>query len=214
MKGILIFYYIGGAGGKFFANMLTYSKEVAISNYAIAVRNDSAEYNRALLATIPDKADSRTWLTLEHGCNQLFGNAIGEIKQCATVTNSKELNDLTLIKDKWLPVMAHYATEVHNIQKYFANVEQRLIVVDSDPEWIDRCIRLKWTDKDNCLDLNIYKEFKLAANNLLPDHRINGWKLENRGSLMSVIDLADALDLTIDFDAANAYFERYLAFHT
>jgi hypothetical protein len=213
MKGILIFYYIGGAGGKFFANMLTYSGQVAISNYNIAVRNDSAEYNRALLATIPNKQESRTWLTLEHGCNQLFGDAIHAIKSTGAVGAAAKLNDLTLIKDKWLPVMAHYATEVHNIQKYFNNVEQKLIVVDSDPAFIDKCIRLKWADPTHCLDLNVYAEFKLAANNLLPDHRINGWKLENRGSLMSVIDLATALNLTIDFDAANAYFERYLAFH-
>lgn len=214
MRGILIFYYIGGAGGKFFANMLTYSGQVAISNYDIALRNNPEESNAALLATIPDKTNSRQWLTLEHGCNQLFGDAIYTIKQQGAVGAAAKLNDLTLIKDKWLPVMAHYPHEVANIQKYFKHVEQRLIIVDSDPAFIDRCIRLKWTDEDNCLDLNVYKEFKQAANNLLPDHRINGWKLENRGSLMSVVDLAQSLDLTVDFDAANAYFEKYLAFHT
>jgi hypothetical protein len=109
--------------------------------------------------------------------------------------------------------MAHYPAEVANIQRYFANVEQRLIIVDADPDWIDRAIRLKWENPAHCLDLTVYAEFKQAANNLLADHRIMGWKPENRGSLMSVVDLADTLDLTIDFDAANDYIERYLAFH-
>jgi hypothetical protein len=204
---------MGGAGGKFFANMLTYSGQVAISNYAIAQRNDSAEYNVALLATVPDKLNSRSWLTLEHGCNQLFGNAVYEIKQQGAVGAAAKLNDVTQIPRKWLPVMAHFESEVVNIQRYFKDSPQRLIIVDADPDWIDRCIRLKWTDSTHCLDLNVYQEFKQAANNLLADHRITGWKLENRGSLMSVTDLADSLDLVIDFDAANAYIERYLAFH-
>lgn len=213
MRGILLFYYIGGAGGKFIANLLTYTGQVAFPNYTIALRNDPEEYNNALLATIPDKHNSRKWLELEHGCNQLFGDAVGDIKQLGRVNNTKDLNDIALIKDKWLPIMAHYPNEVANVQNYFKNNDVRLIIVDSDREFIDRCIRLKWANPAHCLDLNVYEEFKQAANNLLPFYRINGWKPENRGSLMSVIDLAAALDLTIDFDAANAYIERYLAFH-
>jgi hypothetical protein len=213
MQGVLIFYYIGGAGGKFIANLLTYSNQVAISNYSIAQRNDAAEYNTALLATIPERSNSRSWLQLEHGCNQLWGAGVSYIKHRDTVPAAADLNDTTQIPRKWLPVMAHFESEVVNIQNYFDDRPQRLIIVDADPAFIDRAIRLKWSNPDNCLDLNIYREFKQAANDLLADYRINHWKPENRGSLMSVTDLADSLDLTIDFDAANAYIERYLAFH-
>ena len=213
MKGILLFYYIGGAGGKFIANLLTYTNQVAFPNYQIALRNDPEEYNRALLATIPEKHNSRKWLELEHGCNQLFGAAVGDIKLSGQVVDTKDLNDISLIKDKWLPIMAHYPDEVANIQNYFKDQDLRLIIVDADPEFIDQAIKLKWENPAHCLDLTVYNEFKEAANNLLPYYRINGWKPENRGSLMSIENLAKSLDLTIDFTAANAYIEKYLAFH-
>lgn len=215
MRGILIFYYVGGAGGKFIANCLTYSQQVAFTNYDIALRGNPVEYNQELLKTIPDRANSRTWLELEHGCGQLFGSAASTIKQSGTVVKPATLNDLDLLQDQWLPIMAHFRSEVDNIQRYFKDVPQRLIIVDARPEFIDLAIRLKWANPDHCLDLGRYREFKEDIATLTPDYTFANWDPRSAGAIASIQKFAQQiLDIDLDLTAAQDYIDRYLAFHS
>ena len=117
MQGILIFYYLGGAGGKFIANCLTYSGQVAFSNYSIALRNNPEEYNSELLKTIPDKSNSRSWMALEHGCAQLFGTGTSYIKQQGQVHAAVEFNDLTILKDHFGQIL-HVKFHIYGFLKF------------------------------------------------------------------------------------------------
>jgi hypothetical protein len=215
MQGILIFYYLGGAGGKFIANCLTYSGQVAFSNYSIALRNNPEEYNSELLKTIPDKSNSRSWLALEHGCGQLFGPGTSYIKQQGQVPAAVEFNDLTMLKDKWLPIMAHHKHEVVNIQKYFSDCPQRLIVVDADPDFIDLAIKLKWADPAHCLDLDLYKEFKQEIAVMNYNYMFTDWDPRRSDAIDCIKDFAwRVLDIPLDLTPAADYIEKYLAFHS
>lgn len=213
MQGILIFYYLGGAGGKFIANCLTYSGRVAFTDYDIARRNDPAEYNRKLLKTIPDSKDDRSWLTRENGCYQLFNSGVGHIKNTGQVPPDQPLNDLTKLTGQWLPIIAHFGHEVANIQRYFKDVPQRLIVVDADPIFIDHAIRLKWKDPSHCLDLDRYDEFKHEIKILKSDYLFSNWSPLRPTALDEIVNFARWLDIDLDLTLAAEYINKYLAFH-
>jgi hypothetical protein len=213
MRGILIFYYIGGAGGKFIANLLTYSRQVAFTNYTIALRNDPEESNAALLATIPEKSDGRKWLELEHGCTQLFGDAVHTIKQQGRIDVAAKLNDLSVLHDQWLPIVAHYPGQVANIQQYFKDVEQRLIIVDADPDFIDLAIRLKWTCEHHCLDLEQYDQYQTELKELEPDYTFSAWDPRNPMAINQILEFAHWLGIKLDLTPATDYINRYRAFH-
>jgi hypothetical protein len=212
MKGILLFYYLGGAGGKFIANCLSYSEEVAFSDYAIALRNDPAERNQALLNTVPELSDSRTWHEREHGCWHLFGNATYGIKTNG-VAEATDLNDLSLLGDRWLPIMAHHLEEVHNIQKYFKDVPVRLIIVDAVDDFIDTAIRLKWANPLACLDLDRYDEFQDEIKELAADYTFKDWDPREPDAEQRILDFASWLGIDLDLAPAQEYIKKYRAFH-
>lgn len=216
MRGILIFFYVGGAGAKFIANCLTYSQQVAFSNYNIALRRDPEEYHRELLATIPDKTHSRTWLDREHGCHQLFGTGIVLVKtpDCPYPIVDT-LNDLTPLADQWLPIMTHDLTEVANVQRYFKDYPQRLIAVDATPEFIDLAIRLKWPNPDHCLDFNFLHQYRSELEQLVPDYSFTQWNPLSADAPEQIAEFARTLDITLDLSQAPAadYVARYQAFH-
>jgi hypothetical protein len=213
MQGILIFYYLGGAGGKFIANCLTYSGQVSFIDYAVAQRNDPVEYNRRLLDTVPDSKFDRSWLTKENGCYQLFGEGVGYIKNQGTTPAGAKLNDLSKLNNQWVPIMAHFGHEVTNIQQYFKNVPQRFIIVDADPSFIDHAIRLKWEDPSHCLDLDRYDEFKHELKTLKPDYCFSGWNPLLPDAQDRIIKFARWLDIDLDLTAAQDYINKYLEFH-
>jgi hypothetical protein len=212
MQGILIFYYIGGAGGKFIANLLSYSGQVAFSDYAIALRNDPAERNCALLATVPERSRSREWMQREHGCAQLFGPGVVNIKHGAPVAGT--LNDLTVLTNQWIPIVAHTRTEVANIQTHYSATAQRLILVDARPEFIDLAIRLKWANPDHCLDIALYRQYQQAIATLTADYVFADWDPRADNAVDRVVEFAATLDITLDLTPAQDYIDRYLAFHS
>ena len=213
MKGILIFYYLGGAGGKFIANCLSYSGQVAFIDYDIALRNDPAEYNCELLKTVPDSKLDRSWLARENGCYQLFNSGVGYIKNTGEVPAGEPLNDLTQLTGQWLPIMAHFGHEVVNIQRYFKDVPQRLIIVDAEPSFIDHAIRLKWEDPSHCLDLDRYDEFKHELKTLKYDYLFSNWTPLRPTAINDILEFAHWLDIPLDLTPAAEYINKYLAFH-
>lgn len=213
MKGILIFYYIGGAGGKFIANCLTYSRQVAFSNYEAALRNDPVEYHQLLLETIPDKSDSRDWLNREHGCWQLFGDAIYYIKEHGVVPDDVKRNDLSKLGDVWLPIMAHHQYQVPNIQRYFADVPQHVIVVDTEDDFIDLAIRLKWQSPLACLDLDRYDEFQQEIQSMSMDYCFKKWNPLKPDATDQIKQFAQYLGFELDLTPAKEYIDKYIDFH-
>jgi hypothetical protein len=214
MQGILIFFYVGGAGAKFIANCLTYSGQVAFSNYKIAVNRDPAEYHRELLATIPDRSASRTWLNHEHGCYQLYGNGITLIKTPDypyPIDNT--LNDLTPLSDLWLPVMTHTVDEVCNLQHHFKDRPQRIVAVDATPEFIDLAIRLKWPGNDHCLDLDQYNQYQKELKELKTDYIFGEWDPRDPMAINQILEFAHWLGIELDLTPARDYINRYRAFH-
>jgi hypothetical protein len=203
---------MGGAGGKFIANLLSYSGQVAFSNYDIAQRNDPAEYRRELVATVPERSNSREWMQREHGCAQLFGPGVADIKLGAPVAG--QLNDLSVLQGQWIPIIAHTRTELTNIQHYYSATAQRLIVVDAVPEFIDLAIRLKWADPAHCLDLDRYEEFKQSIAQLEPDYVFTAWDPRAPGATDRVVEFAHTLGIALDLTPAQEYIDRYLAFHS
>jgi hypothetical protein len=211
MQGLLIFYYMGGAGGKFIANCLTYSGAVAFTDYELAVRNDPTELNQALLNTIPERDHSREWMQREHGCAQLFGPGVADIKRGAPVDST--LNDLSQLTQAWVPIIAHTPEQLHNIQTYYSATAQRLILVDAVPEFIDLAIRLKWADPSHCLDLALYEQYKQHTATLEPNYVFDAWDPRASGATDRIVAFAGTLDIALDLSPAEAYIARYQAFH-
>lgn len=213
---ILLFHYVGGAGGKFIANCLSLSKKVAFSNYGVAqsfLNNDDLNFLEThLLNTIPDKEHSREWLLLEQGCYQLFGNGIDEIRWNKPV-NQFELNDVSSLGDQWLPLMTHTMTEVNNLKQFFANDNVFTVLVNGTPEFIDLAIRLKWKDKHHCLDLDIFNKFQNECQLVEFDYRFDGWNPLDTSKHAQISQLADYIGCNFDLHLADNYIKKYIRFH-
>jgi hypothetical protein len=215
MRGVLIFYYLGGAGGKFIANCLSYSGQVAFSDYDIALKQDINKYHTTLLTTIPEDKKDRTWMFREKGCWQLFGPGVGAIKNHWQITQDAPLNDLTKLGNQWLPIMAHFKYEVSNIQEYFKDVPQRFIIVNADPVFIDRAIRLKWENPAHCLDLDRYDEFQQEIKSMSADYCFDNWNPLAPGAQERIVEFARWLGIDLDLNSQQAqeYINKYIAFH-
>jgi len=212
---IIIFHYVGGAGGKFIANCLGMSGKVAFSNFKIAKQfvdtQDFEIIKKALLDTIPPKNKSRTWLDREQGCWQLFGRDIDLIRNSGQLGH--ELNDLSLLGDQWLPLTSHDKREIDEFLKYFSSHTVKVVLVDGTKEFIDQSIRLKWPSEHNCLDLDIYKKFINELPQIKFDYEIDHWSPIEPNNWSKVNDLAKHLQIDFDMSQADFYTEKYLDFY-
>jgi hypothetical protein len=213
---ILLFHYIGGAGGKFIANCLSFSKKVAFSNYGIAhsfLNNKDLNFLEThLLNTIPDKDRSREWLQFEQGCHQLFGSSINKIRQNIPV-NQDKLNDVSLLGDQWLPLMAHTMAEFNNLKQFFAHDIVFTVLVDGTTEFIDLAIRLKWQSEHHCLDLDIFNKFKNECQSIKFDYRFDDWNPLDISKHAQISQLADQIGCNFDLNLADNYIKKYINFH-
>jgi hypothetical protein len=215
-RKILLFCYVGGAGGKFIANCLAFSKQVAYADYNIAktiIQDNNLELlENQLFNNIPEKQHSRQWLNLEVGCKDLFGEDIVEARW-GIRQEKLRLNDLSVFNDIWLPLMNHQVKEVRNCQNFFADDELFTVLVKGTPEFIDLAIRLKWPEKHHCLNLNIYKEFNKEIENQPFDFTFENWDPRNPENLNQIPKLANQLGIELDLNLAKNYIKKYIDFH-
>ena len=215
-KKILLFYYIGGAGGKFIANCLSFSKQVVFTNYNKSVNflnNDNFDFlEKELLSTIPEKENHRRWILLEQGCHQLFGADINRVRN-NPICNDIKFNDLSVFNGMWLPLVAHDILEFNNYKKFFSNDTIFTVLVDGTSEFIDLAIRLKWPEEHHCLDLTILDKFKNSIQSIDFDFIFNDWnplKIKNHAQ---IIQLAKQLECDFDLGLAKNYIQKYIDFH-
>jgi len=215
-KKILLFHYVGGAGGKFIANCLSFSKNVVFSDYNIAQsfldNNDFNFLEEQLLNTIPEKQNSRQWLTIEKGCRQLFGNSITQIRE-GNSTNNLKLNDLSIFDGMWLPLMTHNIFQFNNCKKFFSNDTVVTVLVDGTPEFIDLAIRLKWKNETHCLDLDAFNKFKNDVQSMNFDFTVNNWDPLDIKNHTQITQLATEIGCNFDLILANNYIKKYINFH-
>ena len=215
MPNILLMHYFGGAGGKFIANCLSFSGQVAFANYkvALAYQQDKNIKNleQALLDTVPLREQKRTWLQLEQGCVQLFGENIVQVKNGCPL--SKNLFDIDSLEYDWLPLMAHNKNVFDNCKKHFANRKIFTVCVEGTADFIDYAIRLKWPEKHHCLDLDQFKEFNNQLDVLDFDHRITDWDPRCLEKHQQILNLARQLNIAYNPKTANNYICKYLEFH-
>ena len=216
MNKILLFFYFGGAGGKFIANCLSYSQQVAFAEYQTALKikqdTDINLLETELLKTIPDKNCSKQWLNFEQGCNQLFGKNIDAIKQGNPVI-SNDFYDIGSLKPLWLPVMAHQKIHYNRLLEWFKNDQVFTVLVDSTPEFIDYAIRLKWPEPHHCLDLNHYKIFQEEIKSLQFDFEFRNWSPLTTNGQNCIIELAKKININFDLNLAKNYIDKYVEFH-
>ena len=216
-KKILLFYYFGGAGGKFIANCLSYSKKVAFPDYKkaliILANNDLVFLENCLLATIPDKINSRQWLQLEQGCYQLFGPNIHNIRKNKSHNDIIKLNDLTLLGNVWLPLMSHDMDKFMSYKSFFYDSEIFTVFVDSTTEFIDLAIRRKWPKEHHCLDLDAYKKFKEECKLANFDFCFNNWNPLIIDTHSMITQLANKIDCDFDIALCKNYIEKYVNYH-
>ena len=217
-KKILLFHYMGGAGGKFIANCLTFSKQVAFSNKSIASEflktQDIGLIEKALLSTIPSKDQSRLWLSLENGCNQLFGIGIDIVKLGHTIQDTNFTNlDEFYNNDMWLPVMSHTKSQFDNLSKFFKEHLIFSVLVDGTKEFIDCSIRKKWPQESHCLDLNLYNNFHQEKANMKFDFVFDQWDARSQTRHSEIIELANQLNINLDLNLAKHYTQKYVDFY-
>jgi len=212
---IILFAYIGGAGGKFIANCLSMSGHVAFSNFEIATafaqNQDFEILKEALLDTIPPKNQSRTWFQREQGCFQLFGPAIKDIRN--TGSSLDKLKDLDSLGDVWLPLMSNGVKETQNFLKYFSQHTVKTVLVNGTKEFINKSIRLKWPEKHHCLDLEIYNRFQSETKKINFDYVIQDWNPLIPDNWIKVEKLSNMLDIEFDMSCAKFYTDKYLNFY-
>jgi len=214
---ILLFHYFAGAGGKFIANCLSYSKKVAFPNYkkalTILTNNDLVFLENCLLSTIPDKINSKQWLYLEQGCWQLFGRSLHNVIKDKSDNYLSKLNDLTLLGNVWLPKMTHTMDQFIGFKSLFSDSEIFTVLIDSSPEFIDLAIRRKWPEEHHCLDLDAYKKFKEDCKSTHFDFCFYNWDplmIENHSK---ITELANKIDCDFDITLCKNYIEKYVNFH-
>jgi hypothetical protein len=216
-KKILMFHYYGGAGGKFIANCLSYSLQVAFANYIIAVRvhqtKDIKLLESHVLKTIPDKDKSRTWHEHEQGYAGLFGPNIQRFRTNQPLLPRGEY-DLNVLDSIWLPIVSHTSTSFHQLLGNFKNDQVFKILVDGTPEFIDRAIRLKWPRTTDCLNIVEHKIFQEENKNLYFDFEFRNWNPLTKNSQKCIIDLADQIGIDFDLNLAKNYIDKYVDFHT
>lgn len=215
MPNILLMHYFGGAGGKFIANCLSFSGQVAFANYkvALAYQQDKNIKNleQAVLDTVPPREQKRTWFELEQGCTQLFGPNLIQARNGYPL--SENLFDIDSLKYDWLPLMTHNKNQFDNYKKHFANYKIFTVCVEGTADFIDYAIRLKWPEEHYCLDLNQFKEFNSELDVLDFDHCITGWDPRCREQHQQILNLACQLNIDYNPKTANNYICKYLEFH-
>ena len=215
MPSILLMHYVGGAGGKFIVNCLSLSGQVAFSNYQLALdyQKDKKIQNlqQALLDTIPPREQSRTWLQLEHGCQQLFGEDILKISSGYSTTGN--LFDIGALEYDWLPLVSHNKTHFDNFKKYFINYKIFTVCLEGTIDFIDYAIRLKWPEKHHCLNLDLFKEFNSQLDVLDFDYHIKEWDPRCLDKHQEISNLARRLNVDYNPKIANSYISKYLEFH-
>ena len=214
---ILVLHYYPGAGGKFIANCLSYSKKVAFPNYEkaliILTNNDLVFLENCLLATIPDKINSRQWLQLEQGCGQLFGRSLHNIRKNELYDDITGLNNLTLLGNVWLPLMSHDMDTFMSYKSFFYDSEIFTVFVDSTTEFIDLAIRRKWPKEHHCLDLDAYKKFKEECKLANFDFCFNNWNPLIIDTHSMITQLANKIDCDFDIALCKNYIEKYVNYH-
>lgn len=215
MKKILLFHYFGGAGGKFIANCLGFSKKVAFANYKTALdviqNNNIKLLEQCLLQTIPKKSQSRRWHELEQGCHLLFGQQIQNVRQGQF--SNVMLNDLDALGDVWLPLISHDIENFNHYQNFFLCDKVFSVLVNGDTEFIDLAIRKKWPKEHHCIDLHAYEKFNKDAATVKFDFVISNWNPCIRQNYQHIIDLSKQLGCEFDLRLAENYIEKYIDFH-
>lgn len=213
---ILHVHYFGGSGGKFVSNCLAMSGQVALANYEIFANyyqsKDIGIIRHALLDTIPESDQARTWLYKELGCRQLFGPGINNVKQGMAAANGL-FTDVSRFVDTWLPIDSHTKIAFDNVRKHFTGHRYFSVLVKGDKEFTDRAIRLKWPDPRHCLDLDQWHDFKRETSGMRVDHVIDDWNPLQSGQLQEIEKLAKLLAIDYDNSMARDYITKYLAFH-
>ena len=215
-KKILLFYYFGGAGGKFIANCLSYSKKVAFQNYdkalAILKTNDLCLMDQYALATVPEKINSRQWFDYEEGCAQLFGLGINSVESGIPFYETL-LHDMGAFDNIWLPKMSHTLEQFNRLTSFFSNDEVFTVFLDGTPEFIDLAIRKKWRMEHHCIDLDSFKIFQENSTSMNFDFYIRNWDPLIVKNHDMITNLADKIGINFDIRLCQKYIEKYINFH-
>jgi hypothetical protein len=214
---ILHLYYYEGAGGKYVANLLAHSHQVAFANSKLAheILNDPPHIVPACLATIPSKENGRQWGQYENGCDTLFGPNIWQIKTrdlSSVYPAHGPWIDNTALAHQWLPLVAHRADVFVRQQKFFGQHQIFTVFVNTVPEFIDCAIRLKWPEQHHCLNLDDYGQFIEHTKQIKFDHELQ-WDPRDPNQYNKISELAHKLDFEFDVSIAQSYQERYIDFH-
>lgn len=216
MTKILHLHFFGGSGGKFIANCLAMSGQVAFPNFEIFKQyfesKDISIIEQNLAKTIPPLSEHRTWLSREQGCHQLFGKGINYVRGNQG-RNNVGFNDVGMFSDVWLPVCSHKLEEALKINNHFSFARIFFVGIYGDPKFIDKAIRLKWPEDHHCLDLDLFSEFTKNCEKLQFDHVIHNWNPLETSRLLEIEKLADLLNLNYSNSLAKKYINKYVQFH-
>lgn len=214
----LLFYYTPGAGGKFLINLLAYSGQVAIQHAehacAMAAKFDLDYINQVMLATVPDVDQGRNWYAHELGCDKLFTERFLDSDGREDRSCLDRLQPV-IAKDLWLPLICHSKHTFSKKLSLTADHERLKIFIDSDPEFIDLCIRKKWPEEHHCLDLDQYRQFKTDTQAILPffDYVLDNFHAVRDDISARTKTLAQIIGIDYDFSLARQYVDKYIAFH-
>ena len=219
-KKILVLHYYPGAGGKFVLNCLGHNKGFAIGDSttadAMLDKFDILEIQKLMLATVPERDQMRQWSKYEkHGCRELFGSGIDEIKKRGQLhSNLFPIIDKLASSDYWIPLVSHSYQEVHNLRNFFSKDRVFCVFLDTIPKFIDLAIRRKWPYKHNCLDLDSYRAFLIDTAQIDFDHTIPEWDPCDQTQYHKLITLANNINLEVNLDLAKSYINKYIQIHS
>ena len=166
----------------------------------------------AILNTIPQWHESRSWFAHELACPRLFGPDITKIEN-AEVNRDLRLHDMTKFNRFWLPIISHTNQGFLNFQSFFVGHDVFSVLIDGDAKFIDQAIRIKWPAEHHCLDLDAFEKWQSDCKSLVFNHTIHCWNPLNHTRLKEIEILAHKLAIDYTNSMAGQYISKYQTFH-
>ena len=213
----LLLYYFEGSGGKFIANALAYTQQVAFMNINVMQAAQQAQnfdiIHQAIMNTVPSKEISHSWHKYEAGVVSMYGPADNRMPSCG-VGQPNDLIKLNNADTLWFPTTFHNPRNLSALKNYLPADQLFTVYVNSTADFIDSAIRLKWPALQHCLDLDLFRKFHTNTKDLEFDFVLDNWDPRDRNQHYRLQNLATALGCELELDAAAPYINRYLDFHS
>lgn len=213
----LLLYYFEGSGGKFIANTLAYTQQVAFMNVNIMQAAQQAQdfdiIHQSIMKTVPDKEISHSWHKHEAGVVSMYGPPHNRMPSCG-VGQYDDLIKLHNADSLWFPTTFHNPLKLPILKSCLKADQLFTVHINSTADFIDRAIRIKWPMMHQCLDLDLFRKFHENTQGLKFDFVLDNWDPRDRDQHYRLQELASALGCNLDLDAAAPYINRYLDFHS